>query len=174
MPVGRPPRPVEQKRRTGRSPGRDSGGRKLPDRDNVVALASVAGRVPDPPASLGDVGRERWQRLWREAGAWLSPGVDWHILVRMCEAEDLRQGMRVALAEEGFTVTGSMGQMRPNPLLDKLRALDEQLTKYEQLCGLTPSDRGRMGVGEVQQSGQEASGLNEILRRAAQRSAAGR
>jgi P27 family predicted phage terminase small subunit len=49
MPGGRPPKPVEQKERTGRAPGRDSGGRKLPE--TVVELPTADG-VPDPPADL--------------------------------------------------------------------------------------------------------------------------
>ena len=167
MPTGRRPQPVEKKRRTGRSPSRDSGGRKLPDGANVVALPGCKGEAPAAPEHLGQHGKDRWARMWREASAWLNPGTDWDLLVRLCEAEDLRAGMREALAEAGFYVPGSMGQMRPNPLLDKLRALDDQITKYEQLCGLTPSDRGRLGVGEVKAG--STSPLDEILRRAAAR-----
>lgn len=170
MPGGRPPRPVEKKRKTGRSPGRDSGGRKLPEKATVTALPGAGDRIPQVPTSLGDAGTERWQQLWTEAKDWLSPGVDRYLLVRLCEAEDLRAGMREALADQGFYVIGSMGQQRPNPLIDKLRALDDQITKYESLCGLTPSDRGRLGVGEVKAEGS-GSGLDEILRRAAQRRA---
>lgn len=173
MPGGRPPRPVEQKRKTGVRPGRDSGGRKLPDPpSNVHALPSVAERIPELPDTLLEdgPGARRWQRLWRESRAWLNPGVDHHILVRLCEAEDMRDGMKKALAAEGFYVTGSQGQTRPNPLIDKLSRLDDQITKYEQLCGLTPSDRGRLGVGEVQGEA-DASPLAAILARAAGRSA---
>lgn len=49
MPGGRPPKPVEQKAAVGRSAGRDSGGRKLPE--TVVELPTAEG-VPDPPADL--------------------------------------------------------------------------------------------------------------------------
>lgn len=171
MPGGRPPRPVEQKRKTGRSPGRDSGGRKLPDPpSNVRALPSAEDRIPDLPATVlpDGPGAKRWERLWREARSWLNPGVDHHILVRLCEAEDMRHGMKQALDLEGFYVHGSLGQLRPNPLIDKLTRLDDQITKYESLCGLTPSDRGRLGVGEVQGQGDE-SPLAAILARAAGR-----
>lgn len=168
-PPGRKPAPIEQKRRTGRRPGVDSGGRKLPEQATVVALPKVGDRPPPYPSTLIEdgPGRQRWDHLWRECSDWLSPTVDLYILVRLCEAEDLRHGMKVALAEEGYTVVGSMGQMRTHPLLDKIRALDEQITKYESLCGLTPSDRGRMKVGEVQEGGGGA--LEAILKRAATR-----
>lgn len=169
MPVGRPPKPVEQKRRTGRRPGVDSGGRKLAPEATILALPKVGDRPPAYPKTLIDdgPGRQRWDHMWRECRDWLSPTVDLYILTRLCEAEDLRHGMKVALAEDGYMIEGSTGQMRTHPLLDKIRALDEQITKYESLCGLTPSDRGRMKVGEVQESGGGA--LEAILKRAASR-----
>lgn len=180
MPGGRPPKPVEQKRKTGRTPGRDSGGRKLPDAPTATVHAFPAA-VPDLPATAPDVpelpdtllpggpGARRWARLWREGKSWLNPGVDHHILVRLCEAEDLRHAMKQALNQEGFYVVGSQGQLRPNPLIDKVSRLDDQITKYESLCGLTPSDRGRLGVGEVKPAGGGESPLQAILARAAGR-----
>lgn len=173
MPKGRPPKPVEQKRRTGRSPGKDSAGRPLPDADNVVQLRAIDGEIPRPPDTLvpDGPGVRRWTRLWMVAEKWLSPETDIDILTRLCEAEDLRHGMKEALATDGFMVAGSMGQMRPNPLIDKLRALDDQITKYESLCGFTPSDRGRLGVSEVGGKGAATSKdpLQAILEQAAQR-----
>jgi hypothetical protein len=62
-------------------------------------------------------------------------------------------------------VTGSMGQRRANPLLSELRALEAQMTKYESLCGFTPTDRARLGYAEV----KRASKLDELLARRAAR-----
>jgi hypothetical protein len=63
MPGGRPAKPLERKRKTGRAPGRDSGGRKLPEVAQVVALP-MAGDAPEPPVELGLAGRELWSRVW--------------------------------------------------------------------------------------------------------------
>jgi hypothetical protein len=57
MAGGRPPKPLEQRRRTGRSPGRDSGGRPLPDGATVTALPGVMQpdgslQIPHAPAAL--------------------------------------------------------------------------------------------------------------------------
>lgn len=63
MPGGRPPKPLEQRRRTGRAPGRDSGGRKLPDLASVTALPGVVDEatgqvtVPTVPTSLRSADR---------------------------------------------------------------------------------------------------------------------
>lgn len=159
-------KPIEQKRVTARSATKDSAGRPIPHPDNVRSLPGCGSSLPDAPEQLGPKGRARWEWLWRNA-AWLSPATDIAILVRLCEAEDLRVGMRAALADMGFWVEGSMGQMRPNPLIDKLRLLDDQITRYETACGLTPAARGALGVGEVK--AEKSSPLDAILQQAATR-----
>lgn len=161
------PRPVEQKRLNGRSPGRDSGGRKLPDA-TVVALPGAGERTPPVPGHLvpEGVGAARWERLWREAGAWLSVATDIDVVTRLCELEDLRDAMHAQLAQDGLMVKGSTGQSRTHPLIDKIRALDEQLLKYERECGLTPSARGSLGVGEVTAA---ESKLEAVMRNHARR-----
>lgn len=165
-----PPKPLEERRRKGRSPGRDSGGRKLPDPANVVQLHGVDGDLPPLPASLVEdgAGAARWERIWREA-RWLSPAADAAIITRLCEVEDRRQGMKEALAAEGFYVVGSQGQMRPNPLIAQVKAAEAQILQMEGVCGLTPSSRGAMGVGEVK--GPVANPLNDLLTKAANRHA---
>lgn len=65
MPGGRPPKPLEQKRRTGRGPGRDSGGRPLPPIASVTALPGVVtatGEVRIPPAPAVLLSGERATR----------------------------------------------------------------------------------------------------------------
>jgi P27 family predicted phage terminase small subunit len=157
MPAGRPPKPVERKRRAG-----NPGGRPLPE--PVVQLAAVA-HLPPAPATLGAAGRSAWDRLWTAGQAWLSPTTDLDVLTRLCEAHDEREAIRDAIADEGYMVTGSMGQRRANPLLSELRALEAQMTKYESLCGFTPADRARLGYAEV----KRASKLDELLARRAAR-----
>jgi len=166
--MGRTPKPLEERRRTGRSPGRDSGGRKLPDPDNVVPLKGVEGHLPDLPVTIqaDGAGARRWERIWREA-RWLAPATDADVVERLCIAEDLVVGMRAALAEQGFDVKGSMGQMRPNPLIAQIRATNAEILKLERECGLTPVSRGVLGVGEVKEAAENP--LNEILRQAAGR-----
>ncbi|MFB7907655.1 phage terminase small subunit P27 family [Kitasatospora sp. NPDC056076] len=161
MPAGRPPTPTERKRRTG-----NPGGRPLPE--PVVQLAAVA-HLPSPPATLGDTGRAAWDRLWTAGQAWLSPATDMDVLTRLCEAHDEREAMRDQVAADGYMVPGSMGQTRAHPLLTQIRALEAQMTKWESLCGFTPTDRARLGYAEV----KRASKLDALIARRQARAAGG-
>lgn len=164
--------PLEERRRKGRTPGRDSGGRKLPEGGNVVPLRGIDGDQPPAlPATVqpDKAGAARWAVIWREA-SWLSPATDTDVVTRLCEFEDLREGMRAALADEGFYVKGSQGQLRPNPLLAQIRATEAQILTLERECGLTPVSRGTLGVAEVKSEG-ESNPLAAILQRAAGRAA---
>lgn len=163
-------KPVEQRRRTSRSATKDNAGRPLPDRATVTVLPGTGNAPPPLPATVLDdgPGAARWAKVWTVARAWVSPDTDIAIVTRLCEAEDMRQAMREDLDRVGFMVEGSMGQQRPNPLIDKLRALDDQMTRYEQQLGLTPSARGSLGVAEVGEARAE-SALERYMREAAEK-----
>lgn len=163
---GRRKAPVEKRRAHGRSEGRDSGGRPLPEPGNVVALHPVDGDLPAVPESIAPdgPGAARWVRIWRDA-RWLSPAVDTPVVVRLVELEELRAGMKAALAEAGFYVKGSQGQLRPNPLLAQIRATEAQLLQLERECGLTPSSR----EGKAEVLPEATNPLAAILQRAANR-----
>jgi len=125
-----------------------------------VTLAASAD-VPRPPRTLGDTGRSVWDRLWTAGQAWLSAATDTDVLTRLCESHDEREAMREQLAQDGYMVAGSMGQMRPHPLLAHLRALEAQMTKWEQECGFTPAARSKLGYAEV----KRASKMDQLLER---------
>lgn len=151
-------KPVEQKRLTGRSQGRDAGGRELPEPVVVLAASSTP---PKPPATLGDTGGDVWERLWVAGQAWLSAETDLDVITRLCESHDEREAMREQLALDGYMVMGSVGQMRPHPLLAHLRALEAQMTRWETECGFTPAARSKLGYAEV----KRVSKMDELLAR---------
>jgi P27 family predicted phage terminase small subunit len=135
----------------------------------VVHLAAVAS-IPAVPDSLGEAGRGAWERLWTAGQAWLSPTTDLDVLTRLCEAHDEREAMRDQVAQDGYMIAGSMGQARAHPLLSEIRAVESQITKYESLCGFTPTDRARLGYAEV----KRASKLDELIARRQERAADGK
>lgn len=176
---GRPSKPLETKRRTGRTAGTDSGGRKLPDPSNVVALPGIADRVPATPASLNtkerartcpdvtlyeeaadgialcqvclaEPGRELWTELWLEGKAWLTTRSDAHLLVlQLCEGRDEERHHQAVLATHGRYVKGQRGGVVAHPGVRMLRQVRAEMVRAAALLGFSPSDRSRLGVGEV-------------------------
>lgn len=184
--MGRPPKPLEVKRRTGRSPGRDTGGRKLPDPANVTQLHGTSStpavpeelrtahlakscyvararddRTPPCEACLAEIGVATWNRLWAAARTWLSVALDVDLLTRICHARIDELHLRVVLKEDGPLVQGQRGGLVAHPAVAQLRALNTEVVKLESLCGFTPSDRSRLGQAEV----ESKSDLEKILER---------
>jgi phage terminase small subunit len=152
--VGRPPKPLEQKRRTGRSPGRDTGGRKLPDPGNVVALPPATG-IPPYPADLGLAGRKLWDRAWAAAITWLSPDSDGEQVEEACRlADDL------AAARTRYRATTDPGDLRA------LVSASKQFTDALSALGFNPTARARLGVAEV----KRVSALEELVAKRQKRS----
>ncbi|NCT90243.1 P27 family phage terminase small subunit [Cellulomonas sp. APG4] len=197
--MGRPPKPLEQREKTGRSKGRDSGGRPLPE--VVVELPQASG-VPEVPGTLRtadratecpflprDAGEDdeadgppgcdicarelavlAWTSLWTNGGSWLSLQRDGRILERLCRAYDEEAHLQRALHEDGPWVAGQRGGLVAHPAVTMLRVLQDRITKWEGLCGFNPSDGGRLGV-KVGRVGEKST-LEQLLeRRAAGRGA---
>lgn len=133
--TGRPPKPVEQKRRTG-----NPGGRPLPKAD-VVALP-LAFAAPEPHRPLGSVGRDVWDRTWRACGAWLRTESDAEQVLIVAELSDERHRLRVHVLQN------------PDDWRTRkaLRELEKLLQAGMSTLGMTPVDRSRMGVGEVREN----------------------
>ncbi len=105
--------------------------------------------VPEPPEGLSQAGLDRWCRLWGVGGAWLSERTDYDLMVRLCEAHDERAKLRKEVAKKGRYSYGSQGQLVTHPAVEQLRTIENLITRWESLCGFTPSDRSRLGVAEV-------------------------
>jgi hypothetical protein len=129
-PVGRPPKPVEQKRRAG-NPGK----RPLPD---VVIPIPTSAIAPEPHRPLGSAGRMFWDRVWNVGFTWISPQMDTELLQIVSEQIDERAALRVKVLREGDWRDRSA-----------LRALDSQVLDCLSLLGFTPVDRARLGFVEV-------------------------
>jgi hypothetical protein len=126
--VGRPPKPVEQKRRLG-NPGK----RKLPAPMTVLPSVSQASQMEQFGSGL-----EMLQRVLDDgARVWIGP-TDQPVAELARQLWDDRQTAR----EHWLASRNS----------DAFRAYDD-LTKRLTTClsslGLTPSDRSRLGVAEV-------------------------
>lgn len=130
--TGRPPKPVEAKRRAG-NPGK----RALPERSNVVAISPAPG-TPDPARPLGRDGLQLWDRAWRAARHWLAPDTDCDLLLLTCEQVDERAALRAVVLDGG-----DRDDRRA------LRELEKSIVSNLSLLGFTPTDRSRLGIAEV-------------------------
>jgi len=151
-PRGRPPKPLEEKRRTGRSPGRDTGGRKLPE-GRVIALPPADG-IPDFPTGLGLDGQRFWNRAWNAALTWIAPGTDAEQIEEAAHLAD-----DVAIARKRYRATTDPGDMRA------LVAASKQFTEALSALGFNPTARARLGVAEV----KRVSALEELVQKRRQR-----
>lgn len=153
--MARPSKPVELKRATGRAPGRDSGGRKLPELAAVTALP-MARRTPEPPADLGEHGVEMWNRCWGFAITWLSPDSD---IAAVELAARIADDLAIARARYRATTDPSDGRVVVN--------LSKSFADALSALGFDPTSRSRLGVAEV----RKASALDELLARREARNA---
>lgn len=148
-PRGRPPIPIEIKRRRGRTTETDSGGRPLPKSADVVALPMAEG-VPLLPHGIESEGAELWKRIWQQGLTWISPQSDMAAAIEACQvADDLavaRRRYRATSDPKDATALAAMG-----------RRFDDALS----VLGFNPTARSRLGVAEV----KRASALEGLIAR---------
>lgn len=129
---GRPPTPIEDRRRLG-----NPSGRPLPKPGTLVPLQGVSS-IPEPERALGEAGRALWGRIWGSGASWLAKGVDYDHCLGLCEQMDERATLRAAVMENG--------DWRER---NGLRQLDAQIMAGLGVIGFTPVERTRMQVAEV-------------------------
>jgi P27 family predicted phage terminase small subunit len=160
MAGGRPPKPTELKRALG-NPGK----RSLPP---TLAVLPSGGAPPVLPKGLGTLGRRAWRSYWTLGSTWLSQKTDLQILMRLCRAYDEEQALRKLVDQHGHLAENRFGDLVANPAVTQLRKLEELITRYEGLCGFTPSDRSRLGMAEITRE----SKLDQLISSRNQRHAA--
>ena len=156
-PNGRPAKPTEVKRALG-----NPGHRPLPDPPAVGKGLPAVSDIPTPPA-LGVDGEEMWNQLWAAGKSWLSPDSDGSIITLLCQAHDESEQIRRALAigEVPRYYVLPNGSYVSHPFVTQLKELRSQKTAWLASLGFSPSDRARLGIGEVRQ----ADALDELERR---------
>lgn len=143
-------KPVEQKRRLG-NPGQ----RKLPE---LAAVRSLPMADPEPLVPLGDAGRALWEQVKATCGAWVALS-DTSALLELCKLADRRDEMWRKVCEEGLTLRLNNSGAQAHPLLSHIETVDKSIHKLMGDFGMTPKERGLIGVGEV----KAVSKLQQIL-----------
>ncbi len=133
------PKPAEVRRRQG-NPAK----RKLPD------TVMIGGRAaPRMPAKLSPRAKTIWKQLvphFAEIG--MLDQVDGPALYGMCASIAMMQDAYEQLQREPLLVEGSMGQPRPNPLIQIFRDAQTDVRAWCDRFGLDPAARTRLGLQE--------------------------
>lgn len=129
--MGRPPKPVEQKRLLG-NPGQ----RPLPDINKTIA---VPGGYVEPVRDLGNAGRALWDAIFKKGELWISNRTDIHFLQMVCEQHDRRE----------FLMTKVQAEPDNWRMYRQLHDLEVMIANNMGRLGLTPADRTKLGYAEV-------------------------
>lgn len=135
-------------------PGQKRGNPNKPPAKLETAV-TVVPHTPPPP-HLGPTGQSVWVFVVAEASAWLAP-TDLPLVTLLCEAWERREAFteainhhgvlldetRIAKGGDTYTVT------KANPAVAMLADTEAQITRWLSLLGLSPSDRGRLGLQKV-------------------------
>ena len=143
-----PPKPMERKRKTG-NPGK----RAIP-KPGTVHLLPINTNTPEPLRPLGQEGRRMWERIWESGGTWVSAKTDIELVQMLCEALDERIALRIQV------LRGAEWRERV-----ALRHLERSIQTMLSQLGFTPTDRTRIGAGEM----APTSKLEELKARANRR-----
>jgi P27 family predicted phage terminase small subunit len=166
-PNGRPPKPLEVKRNLG-NPGK----RELPQvpKPSSNKRLEAVSSIPKPPRDLGKKGKLMWTTVW-EAGQQtkhIAPLHDAQLILMLCYAVDEAEFLRTELASGNVdrVYLMSNGAYAPHPYVKELANLRTQITAWLSMLGFSPTDRSRLGIGEV----VEDSPLDELEKRRLNRS----
>lgn len=166
-PNGRPPKPTEVKRNLG-NPGK----RELPDvpQPSSNKRLKAVSSIPKAPRELGKKGKLMWTTIW-EAGEQtkhIAPLHDAQLILMLCHTVDEADFLRTELASGNVerVYLMSNGAYAPHPYVKELANLRTQITAWLSMLGFSPTDRARMGIGEV----VEDSPLDELEKRRMNRS----
>lgn len=143
--MGRPPKPRALKLLDGDQPCR------VNDQEPVPGdLAPI-----EPTMTLGPVAREVWGRLAPELikkGVFTSWDAD--AFTRFCSMVGLYHQAREALEVDGLTARGAAGGVIKSPYFQIMKDCEAIMTTLGSRFGLTPSDRTKIVVGKVEESGK--------------------
>lgn len=127
-------------------PSQRVGHRRQP---TLTQVPSGTTRVPVAPTGLSPRVHRVWRLLWKSgaAGTW-DPAADLPALTRYIRNLDRWMGHE-EIVRKAPVVRGSKGQLRANPLANRMDALDGSLRATEEQFGLTPLGRMRLGIEVV-------------------------
>ena len=123
-----------------------------------ISRSPVAIPTPDPPDTLGTMGREVWATIW-DIGGGVYQSSDYWVVERWCSLQERRRELLAVIAAEGMMTQGSTGQPVCHPALRMVDTIEGRLPNLEAVLALTPESRTRLGISAV----EHASRLDAFL-----------
>ena len=124
--------------------------------------------APTCPSWLSETAKQEWARVAPELERFgLLTELDSACFSGYCSAYAEWRETQEILQREGWTYTTSQGQVRPRPEAIISRHALDQMRKLGALFGMTPSDRGRMELPDVENTefGRQLDARMRIKRR---------
>ena len=149
-------KPNELKRKLG-NPGKQ----KLPALATVTLLPQVNDQAP---AHLTPEAQKLWSDI-RELATWIG-NTDRSILTLLCEKLDRRSEYIAKLQSMDLVLYTDKGYAYANPVVGMISTIENEITKIFSLLGLTPADRSKLGVAEVQAA---MSAIDKLLEKRSKR-----
>lgn len=123
---------------------------KKPQAGRTKALETVPGgqiAAPKPPAGLPEPVLDWWDAFWASDVAQAAAGPEMTDLVtRLARRKAMALGLEAEIEESGYSVPGSKGQPRSNPLIGDLLAVDREIQNLEDRLGCNPRARISLGL----------------------------
>jgi P27 family predicted phage terminase small subunit len=117
-------------------------------------------RVPRSPSSLGKAGQSAWRVVFAEC-KWLT-SADIATVERLSRLRDEEAELLALVESAGRTTRGSQGQLVDHPYVGQLRAVEASMVRLEQVLGLGPLHRARLGIA-VAKAAAESTHADRLL-----------
>ncbi|MGH2788903.1 MAG: P27 family phage terminase small subunit [Actinomycetota bacterium] len=136
-------------------------------------------KVPTAPRGILPATRKQWRAYWKsDVSVIVRESDKLGVVTRYFRLADLHARILAALFPEDehgdasfeLFVSGSAGQVRSNPAIDRLIAIEKQLLSMEGELGLTPLARARLGIS-IGEANEKADAMNRRIRDQARRRA---
>lgn len=137
------------------------------NRGTAVEQARPSSRVAKvkpprcPKTITTPAGRKMWRGIWDLGATIYVEGRDRIVIERYVMLQERRTELVDAVAEQGWTVSGSQGQTVLHPVARYLAQVEAQLVPIEDRLGLSPEAGLRLGITAV----EAESKLEQFLKR---------
>jgi hypothetical protein len=120
-------------------------GKRIRRATKSIGVVSAAGKAPKMPSGLCEPAQDAWRAYWSDSVSGIMRAPDSVVAIRWARNTD-RYHRLIAAADAEPLVTGSQGQMRPNPMYGLAFKVEDSIKADEAALGIGPLARLKLGV----------------------------